>query len=654
MNKVVSILMGTIIAAFSMSSQAQNQEIRVRGVAGNISSERYGDLETITAQVSQSNIESDVLALQEFPSRMAGTENADLSRAWLVDRLADIGYDAVLDSFDTGGGIYGCNVYACLVGQSHPEYYIIVGGHRDSWPGSPGANDNATSMAGFLEMARILKDIGTQVTFIFAFYDAKEMNRRLGSQHHAYQALIDEDNLIIMLNMDVIGYSFSPDVRLYHYPDDTYALLYQSLASSLSTVDMRGLPSGVATYYDNEPFQRYGFKTLTAREAVLSPHNHTATDSAIYVDYDYATRITRGLLATAIVIDDEYLVGEPGLYISYPNGEPHSILPETENNFVIKIQGIAGGSVVPGSVMFNYKVGDNPAENSAAMTYVDNDLYTVNIPEFQCSAGNLKYYVSAQENGGTIFNFPDPSEPGRLNLSTESTSIFFDDMESENGWTFSNTQWNIGKPMGVGGDPVSGYSPWNCLNYNIFGTYASNLTEEYATSPAIDCSEYSNIILTYKRWLGVDNPEFDHARVKVSNDGANWTTVWENSAKHYSGFWKDEIIDISSVAKNQSTVYIRFVMGPTDAETEYCGWNIDDLELFSYGCVGSWICGDVDGNPGINILDIVFLINYIYKGGPAAEPMDAMEINGDTFINILDIVYLINNIYKGGPEPLCS
>ena len=55
----------------------------------------------------------------------------------------------------------------------------------------------------------------------------------------------------------------------------------------------------------------------------------------------------------------------------------------------------------------------------------------------------------------------------------------------------------------------------------------------------------------------------------------------------------------------------------------------------------------------INILDIVYLINNIYKSGPDAEPLESADVNHDISINILDIIYLINNMYKSGPDPEC-
>ncbi len=64
------------------------------------------------------------------------------------------------------------------------------------------------------------------------------------------------------------------------------------------------------------------------------------------------------------------------------------------------------------------------------------------------------------------------------------------------------------------------------------------------------------------------------------------------------------------------------------------------------------IYGDTNNDDAINILDVIQIINYIYKHGPEAIPPHVANVNGDAVINILDIIYLINNIYKGGPEPI--
>jgi len=64
-------------------------------------------------------------------------------------------------------------------------------------------------------------------------------------------------------------------------------------------------------------------------------------------------------------------------------------------------------------------------------------------------------------------------------------------------------------------------------------------------------------------------------------------------------------------------------------------------------------CGNIDGQAGINILDVVFLINYIYKEGAVPDPPIISDVDGIIPINILDVVYLINFIYKDGSNPAC-
>jgi len=64
-------------------------------------------------------------------------------------------------------------------------------------------------------------------------------------------------------------------------------------------------------------------------------------------------------------------------------------------------------------------------------------------------------------------------------------------------------------------------------------------------------------------------------------------------------------------------------------------------------------CGDIDGNGLMNIQDITYLINFIYRGGPAPVPPATGDVNNSGAANIQDITYLINYLYKGGPEPVC-
>jgi len=66
------------------------------------------------------------------------------------------------------------------------------------------------------------------------------------------------------------------------------------------------------------------------------------------------------------------------------------------------------------------------------------------------------------------------------------------------------------------------------------------------------------------------------------------------------------------------------------------------------------ICGDVDNDYIVNILDITFMINFLYKNGEEPLSFWAADPDGNGLTNIIDITYLISYLYKGGPEPVCS
>ncbi|MEW5923443.1 MAG: dockerin type I repeat-containing protein, partial [Candidatus Zixiibacteriota bacterium] len=62
-------------------------------------------------------------------------------------------------------------------------------------------------------------------------------------------------------------------------------------------------------------------------------------------------------------------------------------------------------------------------------------------------------------------------------------------------------------------------------------------------------------------------------------------------------------------------------------------------------------CGDANCDGEVNVLDITYLINFLYKNGPEPEYFVSADVNCDDYINMLDIVYLTNFLYKNGPEP---
>ncbi|MDG6219943.1 MAG: S8 family serine peptidase, partial [Candidatus Thermoplasmatota archaeon] len=180
-------------------------------------------------------------------------------------------------------------------------------------------------------------------------------------------------------------------------------------------------------------------------------------------------------------------------------------------------------------------------------------------------------------------------------------TIFFEDFEgdgtptfAELGWIISgiNNDWQIGTPMGLGGeygnpDPNSAHSGSFSIGNDLtgIGTYPGDyepnlfIDANRIRSPAIDCTGHSGVSLSFWRYLNVESSTYDRAYVEVSNDGASFSTVWTNSATITDSAWSEVSYDISAVADGQPTVYIRFGIGPTDGSWQYSGWNIDDLSI---------------------------------------------------------------------------
>lgn len=62
-------------------------------------------------------------------------------------------------------------------------------------------------------------------------------------------------------------------------------------------------------------------------------------------------------------------------------------------------------------------------------------------------------------------------------------------------------------------------------------------------------------------------------------------------------------------------------------------------------------CGDANGDAQVSITDAVYLINYIFGGGPAPVTPEAADANCDGTVSISDAVYIVNFIFGGGPAP---
>lgn len=223
-------------------------------------------------------------------------------------------------------------------------------------------------------------------------------------------------------------------------------------------------------------------------------------------------------------------------------------------------------------------------------------------------------------------------------------------LDTDPGWTISGGQWAYGQPLGQGGshgspDPGSGYTGNNVYGYNLAGDYANSIPEYHLTTTALDFSDIQGSLLKFQRWLGVEQPSYDHAYIRISNDGTTWHDVWTNTSEVSDSNWILMEYDISQWADAESTVYIRWTMGTTDSMWAFCGWNIDDIEIWGVStavqptatpnpCVHH---GDVNFNGGVTAEDaqMAFLI-ALGSYTPTYEESCAADCNGDDTVTAGD------------------
>ena len=135
-----------------------------------------------------------------------------------------------------------------------------------------------------------------------------------------------------------------------------------------------------------------------------------------------------------------------------------------------------------------------------------------------------------------------------------------------------------------------------------------------------------------------DNTEQNglHAGFKLSASGEAILLVDSNEVIVDEIVFSQQSADLSYGRYPDGTDYLTFFAIPTPGEDN----------------VG-YRCGDADGNIQIDILDVTYMIDYLYRNGPSPIMIKSSDANDSGNINLLNIIYLINYLYKGGPTPVC-
>lgn len=247
--------------------------------------------------VSADSIEASIAHLSAYHTRRCDSRYIYEVQDWLVGRYQSLGLDTVLlhDFKIEKPGFpeeTADNVLGIQWGTKTPEEFVICGAHYDSWNGdgadpdtirSPGADDNASGVAGIWETARLLSQHKFDRTIIYANWNAEELGL-IGSAVYAKECAEQRMDIVGYLNMDMNGYLSEGSVIHIHLvyvdQDSLFANLFYDVCHTYypdMPVQQNWMPYGDS---DFSSFNRNGYPALHPFEDVYasSPYIHTRQD----------------------------------------------------------------------------------------------------------------------------------------------------------------------------------------------------------------------------------------------------------------------------------------------------------------------------------------------------------------------------------------
>lgn len=243
---------------------------------------------------------------------------------YIEEVFAEAGYTVTRQTYIVDGETCA-NLEAELPGATLRDEVVVVGAHYDSVFGCAGANDNATGVAGVLELARLWAKRAPARTIRFVAFVNEEppffQTERMGSLVYAKACRERGDKITAMLSLETMGfYSSEPDSQSYPFP---VGLFYPSRADFIAFVgntangalvrrciktfrERAEFPSEGAALYGGLPgvgwsdhwaFWQAGYPAIMITDTApfRYVHYHTDADTPDKLDYGRFSRVIDGL-----------------------------------------------------------------------------------------------------------------------------------------------------------------------------------------------------------------------------------------------------------------------------------------------------------------------------------------------------------------------
>lgn len=301
MKRGVTILVISVLSLFSLKGQTQ------------------AEFDNLLNQINSDSIQQTIQDLVLFENRFCNdTPMGNFQVAnYLVNRLKSYGIEnAAIDSFLFQGytwltgdlNRYFYNVKGTILGSSNSDTTYIIGAHLDAislqgglTPTAPGADDNASGCAVFIEIARIfhVNNLVPKYNIDFMGWDAEEIGLK-GSYYDAqYRAALGQVGKTIVLNNDMVAHQLVDStykIDLYQYDNsvDMYNVAFDIFETYTTITPI--LPADnleMRQRTDSWAYNQSGFNAIFAIEHFFTDYYHTEQDLPATLNFDFAKEVAK-------------------------------------------------------------------------------------------------------------------------------------------------------------------------------------------------------------------------------------------------------------------------------------------------------------------------------------------------------------------------
>ena len=253
------------------------------------------------------------------------SDRLEQAAQYVTGQFASFGYQATRQPFPFIGNTYH-NIIAESRGTHRPEDILIIGAHYDTVRTTPGADDNASGVAGLLALAREFAGSRLARTVRFAAFGLEEppvfRTSHMGSYHYARSLKEKREQVAGMICLEMIGY-FCDQEHCQHYPvpfmsarfpksgnyisfvgnlrsksfTKTTAEHFQK-ATDLPIVTLNAPPVVLGIdFSDHWSFHKFGYKAFMVTDTAFyrNPHYHAPSDLPETLDFRRMAKVVEGL-----------------------------------------------------------------------------------------------------------------------------------------------------------------------------------------------------------------------------------------------------------------------------------------------------------------------------------------------------------------------